>query len=470
MLPLRFLYYSLRYCLLVALVAACSDGSSVPVDPPIEEPKPPLSASAELRRQIDAAKSMINSDTCFLGPDVSACSWGSFPYKPAEFSMTANSGEAILIIDRFPALPARAIRYKNRIAGYYRVTPSGAIGAVSFSWHAPTQLYKVLSSFASPNFVPARLLSTLYEPLHKMYGFYASESFGHGSYVFSLLVEANPHQPIVLLDSPQFSWFAHDDFCDASGSAESERRLRDKAQTVADEIRVLLRTHNVRFINYSSGITLLSVLSDWQQNCTGMTPTDEILRRKLGAYAPIMDVLFKSKGVFAAHASINIGDPRDYPYDLASPTYPNRLRAGYFTALDSGLDSQGRGDTTSLTGWPSRNDADVYLNSGVLPMRPYPYNKTPLLQVDEFGVSTFPISLTTTSWITPLALSRFIHARYSSAGKEELSDELITELLKLIVPTRCGATSDQACVFQDPLKHGQIESVRLGYVPRTYEK
>ncbi|WP_241758241.1 hypothetical protein [Myxococcus landrumensis] len=141
---------------------------------------------------------------------------------------------------------------------------------------------------------------------------------------------------------------------------------------------------------------------------------------------------------------------------------------GFFTALESGLDEAGRGDVSKVEGWPARANVDVYLNSGVLPTRPFQYTRTPLLQVNSFGVDISPITRATTSWMTPVALSRFIHLRYERFASSEMDDTLIARIKQELVPRECPAQQGASCVFQDPLKHGQVEAVRLGYRQREF--
>lgn len=449
--------------------AGCG-GDLPPRKPPPEVPPGSVPTLPFLRELIAQAKANILSDACFLQQqDITRCDWGEFPFDPSQqFAMNQNTGEAILIVDEFPTLPPRAIRYSNRIKGFFRVDEEGTMRPVPSAWRVPTNLFHALQMFASPDFIPAEALRELKEPLELVYGFSDNENIGHGSYVFSLLVEANPHQPIVLLDALSFHRFAPEELCESSGNLVSTALLRMKSQRVADELRRLMEEMNVRFVNLSSGQTLDSLRRDWAARCDGALPDDDILREKLDAYAPIADALFNTPGVFTAHAAISTSSPRDNRFDYPSSKYPNRLLTGYFTALESGLDATGKGDPSALEGWPAQQCVDIYLNSGVLPSRPFPYNRTSLLQVDGFGVDIFPISTTTTSWIAPLALSRFIHVRYSLFPDRVMSNGLIESIRDLMVPRTCTDLPGNRCVYQDPLLHGQIEAVRLGYRPREY--
>ncbi|WP_434390076.1 hypothetical protein [Melittangium boletus] len=431
---------------------------------------PPDAGPLDLQQRIANATARVQADTCFQsGQDVSGCDWGDYPFDPAAFSMEPSTQETLLIVDGFAELPPRAIRYKNRLKGFFRVDGSGEIAPVSFAWHAPRVLFETLSEFAESDLLPAEALRALSGPLSDTYGTYANKNAGHGSYVFSLLVEANPRQPIVILDHLGYDKFARTDFCDGSGSEASLGRLREKAEGVAANLRRLMDAHQVRFVNVSAGESLDTMRDSWKSACGGALPGDDILRAKLNAYAPIVEALYNTPGVFAAQAAIQGSNSQDFPFDFPSPSYPNRLLAGYFTTLESGLDAQGRrSGTGTFSGWPGRQNVDLYLNSGVLPNRPFRYNMTPLLQVDGFGVDIFPITQTTTSWITPLALSRFIHARYALFPDQAMSNALISRIRETLTPAVCPEQAAGTCAYQDPLKHGQLEAVRLGYWSPEY--
>lgn len=448
-------------------LAACGEANYVEQEQQNRAPSYVIDAS--LRKKIETAKIEALADKCFVEqPDVSVCEWADFSYEPSQFAMRNSTKEAVLIIDEFATLPPRAIRYKNRIKGFFHASTAGLIEPVAFSWHAPTHLFSILSSFATADTIPAQALRSLQEPLDLVYGAYGSENIGHGSYVFSLLVEMNPLQPLIILDRPDFHHFALTEFCDRSGSPQSISSLHAKSEQVADELRRLMRELDVGFVNLSAGVTLASLRSEWTSSCASSVPADDVMRAKLLAYAPIMAALFNTPGVFTAHAAIDAGDAQNFPFDFPSPTYPNRMRVGFITALESGLDSRGRGEHPALSGWPRENNVDIYLNSGVLPERPFANNLTPLLQIDNFGVSVYPISSTTTSWITPLALSRFINVRYAQESLGALTNELIAKMQQTMTPALCTDMPNQRCIFQDPLKHGQVEAVRLGYMPVEY--
>ncbi|RKG57546.1 hypothetical protein D7X30_18745 [Corallococcus sp. AB011P] len=452
------------------LGALCACGTPVPAPVPPED-TPPLSEQMDpaLAARLQVAREAVLADTCFRErPDGDGCEWGEFPFDPGAFAMSHDSGEAILVIDDFPTLPLRTLRYQNRLRGYFRVDGQGRLAPASFSWRVPVTLYRVLQSFATPDCLPAEQLRSLESLLSETYPDQANDSAGHGSFVFSVLVETNPHQSLVLLDTLRFQTFAAEEFCDASGTPASFERLRAKASVVADGLLGLMAEHGVRYVNLSSGVTLASVREDWMASCQGPLPGDDVLRGKLEAYTPIYAALFNTPGVFTAQSAIDAVSPVENPFDFPSEAFPNRLRVGFITVLESGLDAEGRGAHASLGGWPARANVDLYVNTGVLPQRPFEHNRTPLLQADAFGVDILPITRATTSWVTPLALSRFIHARSAHFAGQELSDALIRQVMERMRPPRCADLPGGVCIYQDPLLHGQTEAVRLNYRRREY--
>lgn len=335
-------------------------------------------------------------------------------YQPGEFRLAHSTGEALLVIDTFPTLPVRAIRFRNRIKGYYHAVPRG-IAEASSSWRVPAALWKALDRFTSPAHIAAHRLDKVAEAAASQYDRLNLDTAGHGSTVFSLLADANPNQPLVLMDSLKLHEMNRADFCDVSGSAAVQGRPLRTAEQAAARLREIIRAENIRFINDSAGHTLPELADD-----------------------------------------------------QASSAYPNRLRVGFFTSRASGLDAQGLGPHANLGERPSAGNADICLNTGVLPRRPFEYNRTPLLQLDQYGLGAVPITGPQPSWVAPLAISRVIHLRYAEFGARAMDGGLIADIFERAVPARCPDLPQRLCRFQDPLLHGQIEAIRLQFRPLSY--
>lgn len=450
---------SLCYLSLVLLLNGCGGGGGGGI-----EDVGPDSLAPPLEKARDA----ILADACFTqSADPSVCRWYNGIYSPADFAMRPNSGEAILVVDNLPALPTRALRYKNRIAAYYRPEPGRSLVPATSQWRMPEALWRALTTFAGPEHVPAQRLEALIPAIESSYGHLAAPMADatHGSEVFALLADANPAQPLVLVDTVDLFRIAPHDYCDATGSAAAHERLMQAAHESAVQLGNIMRTHNVRFVNFSAGHSLPVLAEGWAGACGTVVPSVSVLHAKLQAYAPIYRVLFNTPGVLAAQAATDGSNPRNHPYDQPGAIFGNRLRAGFFTQLASGLDERGRGNATALGGWPAQGEADIYLNTGVLPMRPFEFNATPLLRLGRYGVGLEPIMRSTTSWATPLALSYLIYIRHAQFSGQPMSDALIVKILDAATPPLCPALPGGRCIYQDPLKHGQVEAVRLGYRP-----
>ncbi|NIJ65041.1 hypothetical protein FHR20_002003 [Sphingomonas leidyi] len=460
--------------LLPLLLAACSGGGGggtppgpAPTPTPSPSPSPSPSPTGDpLDQAINDAAAAILADTCRpAGPD---CAWTDRAYSPVEFEMAPGNGEAVLIIDNLPRLPVRAIRFRKHIKGYFRLGEGGAANAATTGWRIPTALWSALDRFSGPTHVPSQRLAPIGDAAKQAYPDIAFDNVGHGSTVFSLLADNVPAQPLVLLDSIDLEDIAPTRYCDASGTAAVQAELVQAAQRAADAIVALMRANNVRFVNYSAGHTFQTVRDSWQAACAKPLPAEGVLRDKLAAYAPIYAALFGTPGVLTVQAGSENDGLHDAPYDQRIAAHYNRVRVGYFTALTSGLDDAGRGDIAALQGWPARAEADIFVNTGVLPARPWPFNRTPLLQSDDFSAALMPVTAAHTSWVTPLALARMVHLRFSRFPDRPFDDALIAAIFDAATPALCPGQWDNRCAFQDPMLHGQTEAVRLGHRPREY--
>ncbi|WP_257452573.1 globin family protein [Archangium lipolyticum] len=423
-----------------------------------------LAQPAALSEQVSEAKQAIEQDRCFLeSADDSACDWASYVYSPGDFAMTRDTGEAILVIDQFPYLHTGLLRYRNRLKGFFRARPGGHIEPASHTWRVPRVLGEVLTRFASPDFIPAASLGELVTPILTTYRGHV-DMFGHGLTVFAALVDRVPHHAIVLLDvdSLFLSTLAPESFCAPGTDPGAQQRLEAVARTTADGLRGVMHEKGVRYINASFGFSMKVIREEWQRVCRSPLPGDDVLRAKLLAYAPIMDALFNTEGVFAVHASDQVQAPEDSPFDLASSAYPNRLRIGVFGALESGVDTRGRGATRLPDfAFPKPGDADLYINHGCDLYSNC--NATPLRVAGLSGVGSGTLLYLSTSWAAPVALARFISLRQETSCSAPLSNPLIQQLAQELTPSECPALPEGKCIFQDPLKHKQFEVYRLGY-------
>lgn len=402
----------------------------------------------------------IQGDTCFAQADTTPCSFADFAVDPANFDMARSTGEAILIIDGFGSgFFPELVRYRNRLRGFYSIDGDQLTQQV-LSVHLPERLGNALTSFAGPEFVPASALASVASAVNERYGKLNLLSLGHGGAVFGFLAELVPEQPLVLLeltgllDIPQGLCHGIDDASLAAATAHFT--------AVAGSLRQVMTNESVRFINASFGSTTAVLPAIWQRDCPGTSvPGTEQLQQILHIYDPFYGLLFRSDGVIAAHAAANLGSPVDFPFDQVNAQYPNQVRAGFISSLNSGLDESGRGTVQKTEQFPDTGSADVYLNWDCEGLD---ICADPHYQVSAaFGLAMANVLSMSSSDIAPLALARLINLRYGGHAAEPMTDDLVRALQRELTPALCGNDGAQPCVYQDPIPHRQLEIYRLHY-------
>ncbi len=437
--------------LVLLLFAACGGGHD---SPPPEGQAPP---DPSLRARIDLAVTRITADTCFAQSDTSACEWADYSLGPNFFNMTASTGEAILIVDDMDdGALAQLLRYRNRILGMYRVNGQ-AMELRAPSVRLPKQLGDALVSFAGPEFIPANQLGLVGQAAGATYRNVPLLFLGHGGIVFSHLVELAPEQALVLLNLRGLLGLLPA-LCEG---VDSGRLAAARAHfvAVASGVRGLMRERNVRFVNASFGDSAQTLARDWSRTCGTAVPSPDVVRELLHLYDPIYDVLFNTSGVITAHAASDLGDATDFPFDQLGPLFKNRVRVGFISSMNSGLDAFGRGTVHKAEQFPRNNgDADVFVNwrceftAGCA----QPHYE----MAGAFGLGAIALPLMTSSYVNPLGLGRLINLRYKNHERELMSDTLIQTLKQELTPALCGQGGTQPCVYQDPITHGQLEVYR----------
>ena len=140
------------------------------------------------------------------------------------------------------------------------------------------------------------------------------------------------------------------------------------------------------------------------------------------------------------------------------------MRVGFISSLNSGLDDLGRGTVQKADQFPVDGDADVYLNWGCEVGEVPPTCDEPHYQLAApFGLGTGTVSFMSSSYVDPLGLARLVNLRYANHGTEPMSNTLVQALRQELTPSLCGGAGDQPCVYQDPIRHSQLELYRLGY-------
>src|SRR6185369_7263873 len=417
---------------------------------------------SDLESRIDRAIESIQADSCFSGDDTSLCEWADYEVGAHQFDMARSTHEALLLIDDFSAgFYPELVRYRNRLLGVYRVDGDQVVLQV-LSVHLPQRLGDALISFAGPEFISARALARVGAAVNASYGKLNLLYYAHGGVVFAHAVELVPEQPLVLLDLNHFL-----DIPPSVCSGIDPQTLAAATahfSALTSSLKQIMSEQNVRFINASFGSTVPNLAVDWARTCGTELPSGEQLQALLHVYDPVYDLLFDSEGVVTAQAAANLGSPADYPFDQVSPKYPNRVRVGFFSSRNSGLDEIGRGDVEKTDQFPVPGDADVYLNWGCEMSTPAPLCAEPHYEfAAPFGFGTATVPLMSTSYVDPLGIARLINLRYSRHDAEPMSNALIQTLRQELTPALCGDSGSVPCAYQDPIAHRQLELYRLGY-------
>ena len=221
-------------------------------------------------------------------------------------------------------------------------------------------------------------------------------------------------------------------------------------------------------------IPLASIESLWASYCSLPQPSTEEKKALLETVRPFYNVLFNSQSVFGFQASgLNMSVDNN-ALDI-DKTYVNRMLVGDFGSLDSQLPSTGIiNDIAAPTLESNRDNSkqwiDVFINFGIIPIRPFPFNSTPLMETDMLGLDSYPITSMQPSWASPLALSRAIHIKNTEFPDRLLDNLVIEQIKEKMTPQTCNysnwAFSDYEgkCKMQDPLLWRQHDVYRLHYL------
>ncbi|MCF6442758.1 hypothetical protein L1077_25375 [Pseudoalteromonas luteoviolacea] len=191
----------------------------------------------------------------------------------------------------------------------------------------------------------------------------------------------------------------------------------------------VINSNSVEYINFSGGYEIQrGLVRTWNRHCIGGLPSKEKLSSLYNTVRPFYEVLFNSPGVMAFRAlGINM---TEYNNELdIDKSYENRLLVAPFTTLDSKLPENG-----FLNGRPpsldysidnSKKWIDYLVNFGIIPFRPFPYNDTSVMATTTLGLSYTPISDSSTSWSSPVALSTAVFIKSTEYSDFPLDNILI---------------------------------------------
>ncbi len=422
----------------------------------------------------------INCDT-----DENTCSVVTVEYDQSSFNEDKTSADqTILVLDTSLDFIA-TVRYRSRIKAMFRLE-EGQYTEYAPSYEIPEFVHSLLSdidSFSDSSndykFIPAAELTSVYDALTPIYEYESySEYVGHGQIPLSYLLEHNPYSELVLADPPLFYSHYQDWFCDPT--PENISLLTQAISNAAMQFQIeIIEEQEIEYVNYSGGISLATINSQWQSICNSDLPEVDVQIQLLNTMHPFFDMLFNNSGVWVFQASdINMTEQNN-PFDLdIENEFENRLLVADFTTGEQNSDIPQNGIMSYESSLPyiekyqeSYEHIDYFLNFGIESSRPFPYNDTPVMETGILGLTYDPITSIQPSWAAPVALSRAIHLKNTEFPDQILTNELIQQIWDLMTPSSTESCrfdfqseSMVLCKIQDPLKHRQHELFRLGYL------
>ena len=486
------------------LLSACGGGSSnpPPKEPPVivaPEPEPvPNNPLQDLKPQVDDLLTkkitQLNALNCETdNNNDAACEKVSVKFSDGEFSQKKSEpNQTILILDTHLEFSA-TVRYRSRVKAAFKQDVTGYYQQNDVVDYDPTfqlptfvvDTLKEIDNFTDENqqarFIPAAWLTPLFTVFDELYPNSNYQEFdGHGVTPFTYLLEHNPLAELVIAPQPQFFKHRTDLFCypnkieDGQNTTNLQRLTEHISDVSTDFKKNVLDKQGVEYINYSGGYTLASIGSHWTEYCSSPQPSTEVKKALLDTVRPFYEMLFNSQNVFGFQATdINMSVDNN-ALDI-DKSYINRMLVGGFSSLDSKLPSTGTINDIAAPALESNRDnskqwIDVFINFGIIPIRPFPYNKTPVMQTDILGLDSFPITSMQPSWACPVALSRAINIKNTEFPDSMLDDLVIEQIKEKMAPQTCNYSNwelsdyEGKCKMQDPLLWRQHEVYRLNYL------
>lgn len=417
-------------------------------------------AQPTVAQLVDEAKQILNADPCVETVSDHDCETEEISFQTPSASVNPAADEQNILIADFGMLLPSLTRYKHRVLGHIRLEKNDEFKEYFPKIIFPKTANRILSLFAKDGVYPAREINLDVEFSAKYK--HSLENFAgeHGNFSFTVLAEYNPKARFVVAQKPDF--FGNEKYLCDKNIAE----LRNSMARQASSLAKLISQYKIGYVNLSAGSTLDTMRKEWNKHCDPTQLDDNYLQEVLSSEAQIYQVLLNSPGVLSVQAATyGHADDRVSPIDC-SHEYTNRIRAGFFSTLESGLNAQGvylGGDLSQRPQLsPSQASvekcADIFVNSGVIGKRPFPTNKTPFNAVDKTGLGSFPVTFMAPSWAAPLVLSRAIFQKNTVHAAEPLSNELIAKIKQELTPALCaGWQAGGICKLQDPMLHRQFE-------------
>ncbi|MFW7379955.1 MAG: hypothetical protein ACOH5I_14170 [Oligoflexus sp.] len=362
--------------------------------------------------------------------------------------------QRVLIIDDFSS--SATIHFNHRIRSTYQVNENGSYQRAPIRGPVFRGAWDIAAIIADSG-RSAESFADLSERYRLRFGKILNEhSIAHGNAVLDILAIYNPEAEFVLASGEYHQAFI-ESMCRLDFPA-LEQFLRNRLRSLLG----IIATEEIQFINYSAGYTKGQLRRAFADLCGVREPAEEDLDEFLRIeHAFIEQMSNLSQVIFVqAAASVPAGiDPLDFaPNDCLREGHPNRLRVAYL--LGNGLNIPREGtDLEAMQDYipPSflhaRPCIDVYLNARMDHRFPFKPDVQPI-QVSDGALGLLPLPAPASSFISPLALSRMINIKEVQFSDENLSDQLIQRIFKIL-------THDGARMVQDPMFHHDLEKFRL---------
>jgi len=404
----------------------------------------------QILSQTDICRSDVENPTGY-------CELEEVTFTPRPPSPT-SVGQRILVID-VGMQETAFTRYKKRVIDIIEPDQNGNYQTTAKKVVMPKAARTILSDIIGEHF--PRVSALAFQPIKGSFvqKIGSTLSLYHGETIFSVLADYNPNAEFIIaqkfIEPPDLQCIADDD---VSGLIRYAQYL----DNISNSLIYYIRLHRINFINLSFGHAMRNMREGRANSCIGKAwPSDQQLAKMLKLlkehfYEPLSNL--RNVTVVQASPSSDhelIFNDSEYPIDCAD--FSNRIRVGYFGVADSKLPPVGgewenpQAKQILPSGqWKARRCIDIFLNSGVDDTEPFSEGTSPF-RLSTYGLGGASMRLSfSTSWAAPFALSYLIYVN-NTQGPFQTAQALIN-----------AATAYHLYSFQDPARHHQFETYRIG--------
>ncbi len=392
--------------------------------------------------------------TCDKDPEQELCKNVNITYQKPE---SKNSFKPKILLMTAEGIEWLALtRYKKRIADFVKPDNAGNWSSFTPTTEVPKALKVILGDILGEEekHIPfdafAAQKKQYYEKIHK----FLADSVHHETTILNTLAQMNPETDIVIADHTigisRASCLLFED--------DGEKKFQIYAQNYITSFKKVLREQNVGFINASFGYTkryINLVLNSCQKGVVTEKIFSEAtvtLQNFFKEISSLNDVLFVQAGISQEEPLSKI-DIEDRATD--TQIYPSRVRIGFFQSFANSFPQIGKELDLNLLKRTSlqihvKDYIDLFVNTGLVNYNAISDNP---LKLTNNSIGSSVQDFMGTSFVTPLALSYFLH-------QKEIHPEIKTmpELLDHVLG------KDRKRKMHDPLTNKTLEVYRLNYL------